>query len=347
MSQTAAKVRVAVDVMGGDYAPQEIIKGALESAHRGQVDIILVGQEAAIAEGLRADGTAEGLVRCVYASEVIVEGESPALAIRKKKDSSIVVGTRLVRDGEADAFVSAGSSGAVAASAATYLGMVDGIERPTIGGGFSSFAPDIVIMDLGANVDCKPHQLVSFAIAGTVYARILYGIPNPTVGLLSTGSEQGKGNDLVKEAFPLLQDSGLNFIGNIEGNEILTGKANVILCDGFVGNILLKFYESIGSRGRTWFLEKTPAFKGIAGWLFDRFLPLKKLSYEGEEEGSGILWGVDGVVRIAHGACRAEHVVHGINGARKAVEANIVGSLKSEIALLRKQGKLQEGGHSQ
>jgi len=346
VSQTARRVRVAVDAMGGDFAPEEIIKGAVAAARGGEVDIILVGREDVVTEGLRKEGAPEGLVRVVHAPEAIIEGEPPAVAIRQKRESSIVVGTKLIKQGEADAFISAGSSGAVAASAATYLGMVEGMERPTIGGGFSSFAPDIVVMDLGANVDCKPHQLVSFAIAGTVYARTTYGIENPTVGLLSTGREEGKGNELVKEAFPLLRASGLNFIGNIEGNDILTGKANVILCDGFVGNVLLKFYESIGDRGRVWLTGKYPAFSGLVGFLFDRVLPLKKLSYEGEEEGTGILWGIDGVVRIAHGACRAEHLVHGINAARKAVLSDIVGNLKREIASLKEQGKLLEGGQS-
>jgi glycerol-3-phosphate acyltransferase PlsX len=280
-------------------------------------------------------------MRCVHAPEAIVEGEAPATAIRQKRQSSIVVGVKLVRSREVDAFISAGSSGAVAAAAATYLGMVEGMERPTIGGGFSSFAPNIVVMDLGANVDCKPHQLVSFAIAGTVYARTVYGIENPTVGVLSTGSEEGKGNELVKEAFPLLKNSGLNFVGNIEGNDILTGKANVIVCDGFVGNVVLKFYESIGDRAKAWLMGKYPSVKGLVGWVFDNVVPIKKLSYEGEEEGSGILWGVDGVVRIAHGACKADHIVHGINAARKAVQVDIVGSLKQEIALLKQQGKLQ------
>jgi glycerol-3-phosphate acyltransferase PlsX len=317
-------VRIAVDAMGGDYAPGEIIKGAVAAARGGEVDIILVGQDDVVTAGLQSEGAPEGLVRLVHAPEVIKEGEPPAVAIRQKRQSSIVIGTKLIKQGEADAFISAGSSGAVAASAATYLGMVEGMERPTIGGGFSSFAPDIVIMDLGANVDCKPHQLVSFAIAGTVYARIAYGIENPTVGLLSTGSEEGKGNELVKEAFPLLQASGLNFIGNIEGNDILMGK----------------------DRGRIWLLGKYPRFRGIVGYLFDRVLPLKKLSYEGEEEGTGILWGIDGIVRIAHGACRAEHLVHGINAARKAVQSDIVGSLKKEIARLKEQGKLLEGGLS-
>lgn len=341
MSQSSGRVRVAVDAMGGDFAPAEIVKGAALAARAGEAEVILVGRQDVVAEELSRQGIPADLMRIVHADEVIREGEAPAIAIRQKRQSSIVVGVKLVRGGEAEAFVSAGSSGAVAAAAATYLGMVEGMERPTIGGGFSRFAPNIVVMDLGANVDCKPHQLVSFAIAGTVYARTIYGIENPTVGVLSTGSEEGKGSDLVKEAVPLLKSSGLNFIGNIEGNDILTGKANVIVCDGFVGNVVLKFYESIGDHAKTWLMDKYPQVRGLVGYMFDRVLPIKKLSYEGEEEGSGILWGVDGVVRIAHGACKADHILHGINAARKAVKADIVGSLKEEIALLKQQGKLQ------
>jgi glycerol-3-phosphate acyltransferase PlsX len=144
-----------------------------------------------------------------------------------------------------------------------------------------------------------------------VYARTVYGIENPTVGVLSTGSEEGKGNDLVKEAFPLLKNSGLNFIGNVEGNDILTGKANVIVCDGFVGNVVLKFYESIGDRAKVWLMGKYPRVKGLVGYMFDRVLPIKKLSYEGEEEGSGILWGVMAFVRIAMARAGRAHY-HGI-----------------------------------
>ncbi len=340
MPQSSGKVRVAVDAMGGDHAPAEILKGAASAARSGEAEIVLVGQDDTIREELRAQEVPADLMKVVDAAEVIREGEAPAVAIRQKRQSSIVVGTKLVRSKEVDAFVSAGSSGAVAAAAATYVGMVEGMERPTVGGGFSSFAPNIVVMDLGANVDCKPYQLLSFAVAGTVYARTIYGIENPTVALLSTGSEEGKGSEVVREAYPLLKASGLNFIGNIEGNDILMGKANVIVCDGFVGNVLLKFYESVGDRARVWLMGKYPGIKGLVGFVFDRVLPIKKLSYEGEEEGTGILWGVDGVVRIAHGACKAEHIVHGINAARKAVEADIVGSLKRELAWFKEQGKL-------
>ena len=293
-----------------------------------------------MADALRVEGAPPDLITCVHAAEVIREGEAPALAIRHKRNSSIVVGTKLVKSGDADAFISAGSTGAVGAAAATYLGMLPGMERPTIGGGFSSFAPNVVVMDLGANVDCKPYQLLSFAIAGTVYARTVYGIDRPTIGLLSTGAEEGKGNELVKETFGILKKSGLNFIGNIEGNDILKGKANVVICDGFIGNVLLKFYESVGDRARSWLMGKYPSMKGLVGSLFDRVVPIKKLSYEGEEEGSGILWGVNGVVRVAHGACKADHIVHGINAARKAVQKDIVGSLTRELALYKAQGIL-------
>lgn len=344
MSRVTRRVRVAIDAMGGDFAPDEIVRGAVMAARKGDVDIILVGQQDVVRERLEVEGASPDLIRVVHASEIIREGEAPARAIRQKRDSSIVVGVKLIHSGDADAFVSAGSSGAVAAAGATFLGMIEGMERPTIGGGFSSFAPNIVVMDLGANVDCRPHQLVSFAIAGTVYARTVFGIDNPTVGVLSTGSEEGKGNELAKEAYPLLRDSGLNFIGNVEGNDILMGKANVIVCDGFVGNVLLKFYESIGDRARIWLTGKYPSISGLVGFVFDKVLPIKKLSYEGEEGGVGILWGIDGVVRVAHGACRAEHILHGVVAARNAIEADIVGNLKKEIAYLTEHGRLNKGG---
>lgn len=342
MSQSSERVRVVVDAMGGDHAPGEIVKGAVLAARKGGVDITLVGQEDAIEEALRNERESTALVHCVHAPDVIREGEAPALAVRRRRESSIVVAMKLVRDDKADAFVSAGSSGAVAAAGAIYLGMVPGMERAAIGGGFSSLGLSIVLMDLGANVDCNPYQLLSFAIAGTVYARTMYGIECPTVGLLSVGEEEGKGNALVKEAFGLLKKSGLNFIGNIEGNGILAGKANVIVCDGFVGDVLLKFYESIGDRAKVWMMGKYPAVKSLVDYLFDRVLPNTKLLYEGDEEGGGILWGVNGVVRIAHGASKAEDIVCAINGARKAVLMDTVKSLTREIALYKSQGILRE-----
>ncbi len=343
MPEVSKKVRIAVDAMGGDYAPEEIIKGAVLAAQKGDVEIALVGPVDILKKKVaKCNSSASLPIRYVQASDVIKEDESPALAVRRKPNCSIAVATKLVKAGEADAVVGAGSSGAVAVSAIQYLGMVEGVERPAIAGTLGSFAPNTVLVDFGANVDCKPHQFLSFAIAGSVFAKKFLNIANPTVGLLSTGIEEGKGNEAVREAYPLLKDSGLNFIGNIEGSDIFSGKANVIVCDGFVGNVVLKFYESLGNHALNYMerkLKKYPPLGGIAKLLFNRLFPVTKMSYEGEE-GAGILWGVDGVVRIAHGACHASDIAHAVASARKAVQADIVGCLKLELAKFQKEGKL-------
>jgi len=344
MLEANRKIRIAVDAMGGDYAPQEVVKGAVLAAQKDDVKITLVGPKDILERELSKYSFSNNLpIHLAQASEVIKEGEPPALAVRRKPDSSVAVATKLVKTNETDAIVSAGSSGATAVSAIQYLGMIKGIERPAIGGTLGSFAPNIVLMDFGANVDCKPHQLLTFAIAGSVFAKKFLGIANPKIALLSTGAEEGKGNDLVRESYPLLKSSGLNFIGNIEGNDILSGRANVIVCDGFVGNVILKFYESMGERAWDYVKEKFkkyPPLRGIAKLLFNKFFPVTTISYEGEEKGGGILWGVDGVVRIAHGASQAEHIAHAIVGGKNAVEADIVGCLKSELAKFKKEGKL-------
>jgi len=342
MAHGDKNIRIAVDAMGGDYAPQEIIKGAVLATQKGNVEITLVGPMNILERELANYTSANLPIRCVEATDIIKEGEPPASAVRRKPNCSIAVATRLVKSGEADALISAGSSGATAVSAIQYLGMIEGMERPAIAGTLGSFAPNIVMLDLGANVDCKPYHLLSFAVAGSVFAQKFLNIPDPTIGLLSTGVEEGKGNELVREGYPLLKNSGLNFIGNIEGSDILSGKANVIICDGFTGNILLKFYESLGEYALNYVrrkLKRYPPLRSMAGLLFDKLFPVTKISYEGEEEGGGILWGVDGVVRIAHGACRAPHIVHGIASARKAVEDDVVASLKQEFAKLKKDTK--------
>jgi fatty acid/phospholipid synthesis protein PlsX len=330
------KVRVALDVMSGDFAPEEIVKGAVFAAQKGDVEIALVGPEDILKRELNKYKFSDNLpIHCVEANEVIKEDESPALAVHRKHNSSVAVAAKLVGSGDADALISAGSSGATAVSAIQFIGMIKGMERPAIGGSLGSFAPDIVMMDFGANVDCKPYHLLTFAIAGSVFAKRLLNIANPTVGLLSTGVEESKGNELVRETYPLLKNSSLNFIGNIEGGDILSGRANVIVCDGFVGNVVLKFYESMGERALNYSkqkLKKYPPLGAVAKLLFNRLFPVTKISYEGEEEGGGILWGIDGVVRVAHGASRAPQIVHGIASAKKAVKADVVGCLKSELA---------------
>ncbi len=338
------RIRVAVDAMGGDYAPEEIVKGAVQAAKQDDVEIFLVGSTNILEKELAGYKFTNGSsIHVVEASEFIREDESPVDVIRRKPNCSVVVAAKMVKAGEADALVSAGSSAAVAISAIQFIGMVDGVYRPSIVGSLGSFASNVVMVDLGANVDCKPHQLLNFAIAGSVYAKKFLNIADPTIALLSTGSEINKGSEAVREAHSLLKNSGLNFIGNIEGNDILRGKANVIVCDGFVGNVILKFYESIGGRARDWTeqkLKKYPPLGTLARLGFNKLFPATKISSETERRGGGILWGVDGVVKIAHGASRAPNIANAIESAKEAVKADVVVSLKSELAKYNQGGKL-------
>jgi glycerol-3-phosphate acyltransferase PlsX len=339
-----SKVRVAVDAMGGDYAPGEIVKGAVLAARKNDVKIILVGSKNILENELsRCKFSNNSSIHIAEASQVIKEDEPPTLVIRRKPNCSAAIAAKMVKSGEADALVSAGPSGAVAVCAIQYMGMLDGICRPAIIGSLGTFAPNTVVVDFGANVDCKPHQFLTFAVAGSVFAKKFLNIADPKIALLSTGSEQSKGNEAVREAYSLLRNSGLNFIGNVEGNDILSGKANVIVCDGFVGNVLLKFYESIGTHARNWTeqkLKKYPPSGILVRILFNRLFPVTKMSSETEQGGGGILWGIDGVVRIAHGASRASHIANAIESAKKAVKTESIQSLKLELAKFNQGGKL-------
>jgi len=338
------KVRVAVDAMGGDYAPEEIVKGAVLAARKDDVEIFLVGNVTILEKELAKYKLSNGSsINLVEASDIIKENESPVDVVRRKPNCSVAVAAKMVKSGEADALLSAGSTAAAAISAIQFMGMVDGVYRPALVGSLGSFAPNTVMVDLGANVDCKPHQFLAFAIAGSVYAKRFLNISDPKIALLSTGSEESKGNDAVREAYSLLKNSGLNFIGNIEGSDILSGKANVIVCDGFVGNVLLKFYESIGGYAQVWTeqkLKKYPPLRALARLLFKSLFPATKISRETEKQGGGILWGVDGVVKIAHGASRAPNIANAIESAKEAVKAGVVESLKSELAKFNQGGKL-------
>ena len=344
MSQNG-RIRVAVDAMGGDYAPEEIVKGAVLAAQKDDVEILLVGSTDILEKELaRYKFTSNGsFIRVVEASEVIKEDDSPIDAIRHKPNCSVAVAAKMVKSGEADALVSAGSSAAAAISAIQFMGMLDGVGRPAIVGSLGSFAPNTVMVDLGANADCKPHHFLTFAIAGSVYAKKFLNITNPKIALLNTGGEENKGSEIGREAYSLLKNSGLNFIGNIEGNDILNGKANVIVCGGLVGNVLLKFYESIAGHAKDWTAQKAkkyPPLNVLVKLLFDGLFPATKISGESEKRGGGILWGVDGVVRIAHGASRAPNIANAIESAKEAVKAEVVESLKLELAKFNQGGKL-------
>lgn len=332
---TSQRVRVAVDAMGGDFAPAEIVSGAIQAARDLGVEIILTGPRAEVESEMGKADVANLPVRLVEASQKIEDGEQPAMAVMRKPDSSMAVAARLVKEGEADAMLSAGSTGAVMVCALQYLGTLPGIERPVAGGPFLGLSPKTVVLDLGANVGCQPYQMVNFAVVGSVYARSFLGVANPTVGLLNVGAEEGKGNDFAKEAYPLLKKSGLNFIGNVEGMDIVSGKANVIVCDGFVGNILVKFCESLGRAVNHWLTGELKAklspadLESITGKLY-------RLMSPGVVMGGGPLWGVNGVAAIAHGASRAPQIVGTIKQAKLAVESNFVATLRAELEKVQK-----------
>jgi len=323
------RVRVAVDAMGGDFAPQEVVKGAVEAAKKGGVEIILVGPLARLEEELASCDWSGLPIRLHNAPQFIRDGEPPAAVLRAKPDASVMVAARLVKEGQADAALSMGHTGAAMIAARWAFGNIEGMERPVGGGVPFGLAPKTVVLDLGPNVDCKPRQFLQFAALGVAYARCLLGVVEPRVGLLSNGTEEGKGNRQTKEAYKLLQKSGLNFVGNVEGWDIFADRADVIVCDGFVGNVLLKFSEGLGSALANWLDEKLAGLlpsgerERLAGQL-------RGLMEVGERIGGGPLLGVRGVMVVGHGRSRAPSVEKAIEQAKLAVESHLVEAIEAE-----------------
>lgn len=326
---------IAVDAAGGEHAPYEVVKGAVKAAQDHELDIALVGRRGVLHVLASRYAKKHGFT-IIEASQVIEPNESPIEAIRSKPDSSIVVGINLVRDGAAAAFVSAGNSGAVAAAALLNLGKIEGIPRPAIGC-FINITPSmpILLIDAGANVDCRPEHLVWFAHLGALYVSRILGITSPRVGLLSNGEEETKGNDLIKKSHKLLKKTNLNFIGNMEGQDILKEVADVIVTDGFTGNIVLKTIEGISD---TWLYSLSQA-----GRLFAKAysLPLRvlhrdmgmgawiqKLDYR--EYGGACLLGVKGNIIIAHGRSRATAIKNAIVLAKQTAERDIAKAIREE-----------------
>jgi glycerol-3-phosphate acyltransferase PlsX len=328
------RVRVAIDAMGGDYAPAEVVGGAVQAARNMGVEIILVGPEERLRAELALHDAANLTLRIHHTDQFIAEGEHPATALREKPHASVAVAARLVQEGQAEAAVSMGHTGAAMIAAHWILGCIGGIDRPVGGGIPFALAPQTVILDLGPNVDCKPHQFVQFAVLGTAYARCLLDLDNPAVALLANGREEGKGNRQSREAYQLLKESGLNFIGNVEGWDLLSGRANVIVCDGFVGNILLKFGEGLSAI--------------LAGWLWERLTSLlpsteiQRLTDELREMmeiekriGGGPLLGLKGVMVVGHGRSWASGVEKAIGQAKLAVESHLIETIEEELAKIR------------
>jgi glycerol-3-phosphate acyltransferase PlsX len=328
---------IALDAMGGDHAPKAEVDGAVRAAGSLSVKVILVGQQDVVRRELEQHkGYQELPIEIIHASERISMGESAAKAVRSKRDSSMRVASRLVRDGCAQGFVSAGNTGAVMATAKMVQGVVPGVERPAILGLLPTMeGKPVVVVDVGANVDCTPDMLAQFAVMGDIYSRQILRRPNPRVGLLSIGEEEHKGNDLTRAAGPLLKKLSLNFIGNVEGRDVYGGKVDVVVCDGFIGNVALKVSEGVGELVKHLLRESLEAtISGKIGYAISRnaFADFKKrLDYS--EYGGAPLLGVRGGCIICHGRSNANAIMNAIRVAAEFSDGKVNQRIEEELRL--------------
>ena len=337
-------MKIAVDAMGGDHGPAVVVEGAIAAVREFGASVILVGDTPQIErEVARLGGSASG-VEIRHASQVVGMSESPSQALRRKRDSSLRIAAELVRDGEASAFVSAGNTGAAMAVAMFVVGVLRGVDRPAIAAVLPNIKHFTVLLDVGANIDPKPWHLFQFAVMGHVYARDILGIERPRVGLLSVGEEEGKGNDLTKEAYEQLKDSSLNFLGNVEGRDIYNGRCDVVVTDGFTGNVALKISESLAEMVGAMIKEelkrdlRSKMGAALAIPAFARFR--KRVDYT--EMGGAPLLGIDGAAIICHGASPVKAIKNAVRVAAEWATAglneHIKAALEAEIARGGREG---------
>lgn len=319
-------MKIAVDAMGGDFAPSVVIEGAIQAAKEHNLSIILTGDQDIIRRELAHHHTRGLSIDIAHASETITMDDSPLAALRNKPDSSIRIAVDLVKENKAQAIVSAGNTGAVMAASKLILGSIKGVERPAIATVLPSQHGQSLLLDVGANVDCKPVHLYQFAIMGNIYSREVMGIKNPRVGLLNIGEEKSKGNDLTKATFPLLEKANLNFIGNVEGRDIYNGKADVIVTDGFIGNVGLKISEGVAdiiTKLMKQEISRKPLSKAAAVlFLKPAWKRLKKM-IDYSEYGGAPLLGLSGTCIICHGSSNAKAIKNGIRIAHESWQHNV------------------------
>ena len=322
-------MKIALDVMGTDFGPKELVLGAVQAVQEYDCDIVLVGDETTIKDLLQKYGAADNPHFAIkHASEVINMHEHPGIAVKTKKDASIVVATDLLRTHKCDALVSSGSTGAAVAAALFHLGRIRGIERPSIATPIPSLTGTTVVLDSGAKVDAKPEHMVQSAVMGSVYAELMLGIKNPRVGLLNIGEEEIKGNEQALATYPLLkQEKNINFIGNVEGRDINKGTVDVVVCDGFVGNVVLKFAEGL-ARAIMIMVKDAIMNGGITAKLGGLLIKpaLKKLGkrLDPAEYGGALLLGVKAPFFICHGSSKAKDIKSAIGVAVKCVKSDVV-----------------------
>ncbi len=328
-------IKIAVDAMGGDNAPQEIVKGAVEAVSlRKDIHIFLVGRKEAVEQELKKYTYLPEQITVVHAEEVIETAEPPVMAIRKKKQSSIVIGMNMVKQKEADAFVSAGSSGAILVGGQVIVGRIKGVERPPLAPLIPTEKGVALLIDCGANVDARPSHLVQFARMGSIYMRHVVGIEDPKVAIVNIGAEEEKGNALVKETFPLLKEcKDIHFTGSIEAREIPHGAADVIVCEAFTGNVILKLYEGVGST----FLKivkkgmMSSLRSKIGALLIKPALKETMKSFDASAYGGAPLLGLNGLVVKTHGSSKASEVKNSIIQCVTFKEQDINGKIKKNI----------------
>lgn len=326
------RARIAIDAMGGDHAPGEIVAGAIRAREELDVEVLLVGDLEKIEASLQNHPTS--LLPEIVAAEGTIEmGEEPLNALRRKPKASINVAMELVKQGKADAVVSAGHSGAAMAAALLRLGRLPGIDRPAIGAVLPTIVPGkpVIILDVGANVDCRPKFLEQFAMMGMIYSQHVLGIEQPKVGLLNIGEESCKGNELALRTHQLLEENpDIPFLGNAEGRDVLSGQFDVVVCDGFVGNVLLKFAEAVGEVLLQILREELP--QGVQGKLGTSLLRpnLRRIKQriDHAEHGGGLLLGVDGICIISHGSSQAPSIFNAIRLAREAIDHQVLDQIR-------------------
>jgi len=313
--------------MGGDFAPRNIVAGAFEALREtgSRFEVLLVGPEALINEEIKSRQPDNLRCGVVNANQVIDMDDGPTAALRKKRDSTIAVGISLQNEGKAEAFISAGNTGAVMSASTLILGRVAGVGRPTIGAFFPSEKGVCLLLDAGANVDCKPQHLYEFGVMGSIYVKEMFGFERPLVGLLNIGEEDSKGTETVREAYKLLKESKLNFVGNVEGRDILQGKAHVVVCDGFVGNVVLKFGESVPGffKGMIRQYVSENIFRKLAAVFIRNSMRSAFKSMDYEEHGGVPVLGVNGVSIIGHGKSTPKAIKNMILKAEEMVNKKI------------------------
>jgi len=336
-------MRIAVDAMGGDYAPREIVKGAVQAASLPGVDtIILVGMKDAI-EAELGPSRDHPRIRILHASEAVGMDEHPAQAVRRKKDASISRAIDLIKSGEADAVVSAGNTGAVVVAATLKLRTLESVERPAIAAVLPTMERPLILIDAGANTDCSARLLVQFAFMGAAYSRVIFAENNPVVGLMSIGGEDSKGNEVTKEAFALLEKTNLNFRGNVEGHDLFKGQTDVVVCDGFVGNVVLKTSESAAHVIAQWLkkeFSRNWLRKFGAGLLRGAWSSLKN-KLDPEMYGGAPLLGVNGVCIITHGASSGKAIYHAVRVAVESVAMRLNETIVADITRWAQQTRAE------